>query len=131
MAKREILGLMDCPECGMSGAEVKAQKNGLAYRWCGECNAQYFTRTAEASARLLAKVGAGGTAEPEAKPVTVTEAEPERRSYEGQAKVYADSIKPVPEARKAEPKKPVPEPMPELPKKRGTGNAFLDLVHGL
>lgn len=54
---REVLGEMACPECG-GVAEVKAQKNGMAYRWCTDCNAQYFPRTAEASDRLLAKCGA-------------------------------------------------------------------------
>lgn len=61
---REILGQMACPECG-GAAEVKKQKNGLAYRWCMDCHGQYFPRTAEASDRLLAKCGA-------AKPATVT-----------------------------------------------------------
>lgn len=65
---REILGHMACPECG-SEAEVKKQKNGLAYRWCTECNAQYFPRTAEASDRLLTKCGAATPAPvPEKKP---------------------------------------------------------------
>lgn len=58
MAKREIVGVMICPECGMTGAEVKRQKNGLLYRYCPECNAQYFPRTEDASARLGAKCGA-------------------------------------------------------------------------
>lgn len=64
---REILGHVDCPECELKGAaEVKLQKNGLAYRWCTDCHAQYFPRSKEASNRLLAKCGA-------AKPVTVPE----------------------------------------------------------
>ena len=58
MAKREILGTMPCPECDFDEAEVKPQKNPeLCYRWCPECNAQYFPRSPETSARLLAKVG--------------------------------------------------------------------------
>lgn len=61
---REIIGQMACPECG-GAAEVKRTKAGLAYRWCLDCHAQYFPRTAEASERLLAKCGA-------AKPPTVT-----------------------------------------------------------
>ena len=69
MSKREILGTMDCPECGMSGAEIKAQKTGLLYRWCPECNAQYFPRTAEASERLEARAGIGKASE---SPVTGT-----------------------------------------------------------
>jgi|GEM_PF-1374919 len=106
MAKREILGRVDCPECGMSGAEVKRQKNGLAYRWCPECNAQYFTRTAETSARLLEKCGAPAV------PVPVTVSE----------EVEAEN-EPVPVPA------PAPAPAP-APKKRGTGNALLDLIQG-
>lgn len=70
MAKREVLGVMDCPECGLSGAEVKRAKSGLLYRWCPECNAQYFPRTDEASARLAKRAGVGGAA---VSPVTDTE----------------------------------------------------------
>lgn len=73
---REVLGTMACPECG-GPAEVKQQKNGLAYRWCMDCNAQYFPRTAEASDRLLAKCGAAKPAPvPKADPVTVSAPEP-------------------------------------------------------
>jgi hypothetical protein len=60
---RELIGHIECPECG-GAAEVKRQKNGLAYRWCMDCHAQYFPRTSEASERLIAKTGA--------KPPTVT-----------------------------------------------------------
>ena len=63
--KREILGKMKCPECGNPEAEIKPQKKeGLVYRWCPECNAQYFARTPEASDRLVQKIG-------KAVPVTV------------------------------------------------------------
>lgn len=68
---REIMGTMACPECG-GAAEVKRQKNGLAYRWCMDCHAQYFPRTAEASDRLLAKCGAAKPAPAPAAPTTVT-----------------------------------------------------------
>lgn len=74
---REVMGTMTCPECG-GAAEVKKQKNGLAYRWCMDCHAQYFPRSAEASDRLLAKCGAAKPAAPvpepapKADPVTVT-----------------------------------------------------------
>lgn len=68
MAK-EIIGTCACPECGMSGAEVKATKNGRPYRWCPECHAQYFPRCDVTAARLLAKVGV--------KPEPVREREPE------------------------------------------------------
>jgi hypothetical protein len=56
---------MKCPECGNPEAEIKPQKKeGLVYRWCPECNAQYFARTPEASDRLVQKIGKA--------PVTVT-----------------------------------------------------------
>lgn len=56
MAKKEIIGLMVCPECGLEGAEVKRQKNGLLYRYCPDCDAQYFPRTQAASDLLAAKL---------------------------------------------------------------------------
>lgn len=93
---REILGQMACPECG-GAAEVKQQKNGLAYRWCMDCHAQYFPRTAEASDRLLAKCGA-------AKPAPVTAPAP----------VPATAPKPKPKATQTPtqtpPKPQTPEP---------------------
>lgn len=60
---REVIGHMECPECG-GEAEVKRTKAGLAYRWCTECNAQYFPRTAEASDRLIGKCGGEKAAPP-------------------------------------------------------------------
>lgn len=48
------MGVMKCPECGFAEAQVKRQKNGLAYRFCPVCAAQYFPRTVEASERLIA-----------------------------------------------------------------------------
>jgi hypothetical protein len=46
MGKREILGTMHCPECDFTDAEIKAQKCGVKlYRYCPECNAQFFART--------------------------------------------------------------------------------------
>lgn len=65
MAKKRVMGVMACPECGFPDAEVKEQKNGLLYRFCPECNAQYFPRTVEASGRLAAQMV----------PVTVTDAQ--------------------------------------------------------
>lgn len=86
---REILGHMSCPECG-SQAEVKKQKNGLAYRWCTECNAQYFPRTPEASDRLLAKCGAEKPDPvPKKEPVTVTAPKPEEKPPVPKAKPKA------------------------------------------
>lgn len=88
---REVLGTMACPECG-GPAEVKKQKNGLAYRWCIDCNAQYFPRTAEASDRLLTKCGAAKPAPapvPKADPVTVSA--PEEKPAAPKAKPKAAS----------------------------------------
>jgi hypothetical protein len=53
---REVLGTCTCPECS-GAAEVKRTKSGLAYRWCMDCNAQYFPRCERTSARLLEKCG--------------------------------------------------------------------------
>ena len=53
---KEILGLMQCPECGFMEAQVKEQKNGLAYRFCPDCSAQYFTRRPVDSDRLILKI---------------------------------------------------------------------------
>jgi len=69
MAKRELLGHAKCPECGFDLAEVKAQKNGMLYRWCPDCEAQFFPRKAAASDRLRAQMS----------PVTVTEPEPVKK----------------------------------------------------
>lgn len=93
MAK-EIIGTCQCPECGMSGAEVKKTKAGLAYRWCPECHAQYFPRCAATSARLLEKCGI--------KPEPVREREPEP-----EAPKPSLAPSPVQEA------KPKPEPKPQ------------------
>lgn len=86
---REVLGHMNCPECG-SQAEVKKQKNGLAYRWCTECNAQYFPRTPEASDRLMEKCGAEKPVPvPKKEPVTVTAQKPEEKPPVPKAKPKA------------------------------------------
>lgn len=93
MAKKQMLGVMACPECGFPDAEIKPQKNGLLYRYCPDCNAQYFPRTVEASDRLAARMTpvsitrtdtqageagmpAGG---PEVAPAPVPEPEPEKK----------------------------------------------------
>jgi predicted nucleic acid-binding Zn-ribbon protein len=57
MAKGQVLGRCECPECGFSDAEIKLQKSGLVYRWCPDCCAQYFPRTKESSDRLRSKHG--------------------------------------------------------------------------
>lgn len=38
------IGHMRCPECDVDGAEIKRDKSGHPYRYCPDCNAQYFTR---------------------------------------------------------------------------------------
>lgn len=65
MAKREALGHMHCHECDFPDAEIKPQSKNpeLLYRWCPECNAQYFARTPEATARLRAKIRTPGGSE--------------------------------------------------------------------
>ena len=80
---RAIIGQIDCPECG-GAAEVKRTKAGLAYRWCLDCHAQYFPRTAEASDRLIAKCGGGA-----AKAATVTATAPEPVTAPAPAKARA------------------------------------------
>lgn len=76
MAVREVIGKTDCPECGSQCAELRRQaKSGLAYRYCGDCGAQYFARTPEADARLMRRaIGATKPAEP--KPAEPAPAEP-------------------------------------------------------
>jgi ssDNA-binding Zn-finger/Zn-ribbon topoisomerase 1 len=75
---------MTCPECGLKGAEIKEQKaraDGivLLYRWCPDCNAQYFPRTIDASERLRAKMASPVTVR---EPETVVEQKPEAKKKE-------------------------------------------------
>lgn len=73
---RKVIGVCACPECG-SEAEVKLTKAGLAYRWCPECHAQYFPRSAESSDRLIATCQGTVTAPaPAAAPAPVPEPKP-------------------------------------------------------
>lgn len=76
MAKREVIGLVVCPECDASGAEIKAQKNGRPYRYCPECNAQYFARDDRQEKNLLEKIGTAQR--PLDKPAGVTKEVPPR-----------------------------------------------------
>lgn len=94
MAKK-LLGLCTCPECHFDEAEVKTTKAGLAYRWCPECNAQYFPRCESTSKRLVDKCHT--VAEQEEKPAQQV---PEQKPQ----------VQPVP--------KPQPKPRP-APKKAG------------
>lgn len=59
MATRKLLGHMGCPECDFPDAEVREDKNGDPYRYCTDCNAQYFTRgDAHKVKNLIAKMRA-------------------------------------------------------------------------
>lgn len=44
MARGELIGLCECPECGFIDAEVRPDKSGAPYRFCPDCTAQYFSR---------------------------------------------------------------------------------------
>ena len=56
MARAELIGHMDCPECSFPDAEVRPDKSGAPYRFCPDCTAQYFTRGGVKATQLLAKV---------------------------------------------------------------------------
>ena len=43
MAKN-LIGHCKCPECGFEDAEIAKDKSGNPYRFCPDCNAQYFAR---------------------------------------------------------------------------------------
>jgi DNA-directed RNA polymerase subunit RPC12/RpoP len=43
MAKK-LLGHCACPECGFADAEIGEDKSGNPYRYCPDCNAQYFAK---------------------------------------------------------------------------------------
>lgn len=104
---REVLGEMACPECG-GVAEVKRTKAGLAYRWCTDCNAQYFPRTPEASDRLLAKCGV--------KPAPVTDTAP------------APEPKPAPKATQTPTQTPAKTQTPEAPKAKPKAASPFDIL---
>lgn len=56
MARAELIGHMECPECGFHDAEVRPDKSGSPYRFCPDCTAQYFTRGGVKAKNLLEKV---------------------------------------------------------------------------
>lgn len=41
---KTLIGHQQCPECDFPDAEIKTDKSGNPYRYCGGCNAQYFSR---------------------------------------------------------------------------------------
>lgn len=63
MAKAPLLGHCACPECGFAEAEIRTTKTGKPYRYCPDCNSQYFARTEAQEAALLKKI-AGSKPEP-------------------------------------------------------------------
>lgn len=76
---KEIIGHMDCPECGRAGAQIKLQKNGRPYRFCADgCQAQFFARNDEQEkamrTAMVPVTGTGPEAEemPATQPVTAT-----------------------------------------------------------
>lgn len=89
MARGELLGLCNCPECGFPDAEVRPDKSGSPYRFCPDCTAQYFSRgneqkkanllkqirkRPEAAPPVIAGGAVTGTASKEALPATVSKA---------------------------------------------------------
>lgn len=57
MAKPELIGLTDCPECHFPDAEVRNDKSGSPYRFCPDCESQYFTRGESKRAKnLMSKI---------------------------------------------------------------------------
>ena len=50
---KKLIGHVACPECNFPDAEVGEDKNGHPYRFCPDCNAQYFTRGDEIKVKNL------------------------------------------------------------------------------
>ena len=40
---KKLVGHVQCPECDFADADVGEDKKGHLYRYCPECNAQFFT----------------------------------------------------------------------------------------
>ncbi len=118
MSKRDELGRIDCPTCGLAaGMRITQDKNGEPFGFCdGGCNQQI--RIGGSSYRvkqfLTRYPWAAGVQAAPAVPVTVTDT--------------AEKAPPKP----TKPPKPdaAPEPLP-IPKRKGTGNALLDLIQGI
>lgn len=110
MDKRAELGRIDCPTCGLAaGMRITQDKNGEPFGFCDAgCNQQIrIGGNKYRVGRFLARYpwASGAVAEP----VTVTNTKPPETKPEAK-----------PEAK--------PEP---IPKRKGTGNAFLDLIQGV
>lgn len=75
MARKDLIGLTHCPECDNEAAEVRPDKNGLAYRYCPACGSQYFTRAADQDRRLRAKMRPVPGAAPTPAPAPAPKAE--------------------------------------------------------
>lgn len=74
MARGELIGMMNCPECGFAEAEVRPDKSGSPYRFCPDCTAQYFTRGQPEKVRnLMSKVRLSKPVEKEISEVSVKE----------------------------------------------------------
>ena len=97
MAKREVLGLMECPCCDHKAAEIKAQKCGVKlYLFCPECNAQVFARTPAQEAKMRRAVT---VKEPEKAP----EPQQDNHGEKGAKPEPARAPVPGPEPKKAAP----------------------------
>lgn len=114
--KREILGHIDCPACGtVAGMRITHDKNGEPFGYCeAECSQQLriggdARRVRKFMERYPHLGGAAPVSDTKTLPLPHVEAAPV-------------SVTP-PEA--------APEPKAaELPERKGTGNALLDLMQG-
>lgn len=65
MAKTELVGYQECPDCGHPDAEIRLTKTrGWAFRYCGECCQQTFSKSEEGSARMIQKCRPKSTTSP-------------------------------------------------------------------
>jgi len=87
MAEKEVLGHIDCPACGeKAGMRITLDKNGAPFGFC-EANCDAQLRIGGSAQRVAAFLRMYPWAA--GKPVP----EPERRTYEGQARVYREAVK--------------------------------------
>jgi hypothetical protein len=78
MAKK-LVGHAECPECGFADAEIGEDKGGNLYRFCPDCNAQYFTRGREGALANLRKQMRPVKVEPAKPAAPATVAAPKKR----------------------------------------------------